>query len=90
MMKLPRNYWVYAVVFIVVLFLAGNQGFRTMVRRYWELHKLRGELELLKKENSLLQKEVYYLEGDTSYVERIARKELGLISPGEVEYRFKK
>jgi cell division protein FtsB len=79
---------IIGVLLLGILF--GNAGFRTMVRRYWELGKLEKELDTLRKENLLLKREVYYLEGDSSYIERIARRELGLISPGEIEYRFKK
>jgi len=61
-----------------------------MIRRYWEIHKLQNEIVQLKKENTLLKQQIYLLEEDTSYIERIARKELGLISAGEVEYRFEK
>ena len=73
----------------MAFFLFGNAGFRKMVRRYWEINRFQSELASLKKENVLLRKEVYFLEKDPSYIERIARRELGLISPGEVEYRFK-
>lgn len=75
---------------IVVVFLFANSGFRRLVRRYWELYELKGELSQLEKENQLLKREVYLLENDSTYIERIARKELGFIAPGEVEYRFKK
>ncbi|OGS17319.1 MAG: hypothetical protein A2219_03560 [Elusimicrobia bacterium RIFOXYA2_FULL_50_26] len=85
-----RRFVVYIIVALVMAFLFGNTGFRTLVRRYWELHKLNGQFGDLKKENRLLRKEVYLLENDKSYIEHIARKELGLVSPGEVEYRFKK
>ena len=47
-------------------------------------------LEKLKKENVLLRREAYMLEKDPSYIEHAARRELGLVSEGEVEYRFKK
>ena len=70
--------------------LFGNEGFRKYIRRHWELRKLKSQLSHLKKENARLKREVYFLENDSSYIERIARKELGLIAPGEVEYRFKK
>ncbi|MBN1823803.1 MAG: septum formation initiator family protein [Endomicrobiales bacterium] len=76
-------------IIALLLFLFGNAGFRKMLRRYWEMHKLKQELVSLKKENALLKKEVYFLESDPTYIERIARKELGLISPDEVEYRFR-
>ena len=74
----------------IVVFLCGNEGARRLIRRYFETHTLRNELVLLKRDNVLLQKEVYLLERDTTYIERIARKELGLVSKDEVEYRFKK
>lgn len=89
-MKLPQRSGYIIGGIVLVLFLFGNSGFRKMIQRYWEIHRLRAELEQLKKENTLLRKEVYYLEQDSSYIERIARRELGLVSPGEVEYRFKK
>jgi cell division protein FtsB len=88
-MRIPRRtgYIVGGVVLCLIIF--GSGGFRAMVRRYWEIHTLELERERLKKENVLLQREIYYLEEDSSYIERIARKELGLLAPGEVEYRFK-
>jgi cell division protein FtsB len=89
-MKIAARTWVIIGIVALILFLLANGGSRTMFRRYWEMHRLRLELEQLKKENALLRKEAYFLEEDSSYIERIARKELGLVSSGEVEYRFKK
>lgn len=71
------------------LFVFGNDGFRKLIRRYWEIHTLKVEMVQMKKENALLRREIYFLEEDSSYIERIARKELGLLAVGEVEYRFK-
>ena len=82
---------IYTIIgVIVLLFLLLNEGSRKLVRRYWEIYKLKEQISQLQHENELLKKEIYLLENDSSYIERIARKELGLISPGEVEYRFKK
>ncbi|MHB9156223.1 MAG: FtsB family cell division protein [Endomicrobiales bacterium] len=89
-MKIPRRTAYIIGGAVLCLFLFGNSGFRKMLQRYWEIHRLNTDLERLKKENVLLRKESYYLEEDSSYIERIARRELGLIAPGEVEYRFKK
>lgn len=89
-MKISRKSWYYIGAVAAILFLFGNSGSRTVIRRYWDMNKLKAELEELKKENNLLKKEVYLLENDTSYVEQIARKELNLISKNEIEYRFKK
>jgi cell division protein FtsB len=87
---LPRNKYYIIGTILVLAFLLGNAGFRGMVRRYWEMGTLRDELAALKKEHMLLKREVYFLEGDPSYIERIARRELGLIAASEVEYRFTK
>lgn len=89
-MKLPKNTAYIALGVIVLLFLLANPGSRRLIRRYWEIYKLNGELQQLKKENSMLKRNIYLLENDASYIERIARKELGLIAPGEIEYRLKK
>ena len=89
-MKIPyRNIYFWGII-AVFIFLSANAGFRKMIRRYWQMNRLTNELVQLKKENALLKKEIYLLEEDPSYIERIARKELGLISPDEVEYRFEK
>lgn len=89
-MKLSRRTILIIISVILVLFLFSNAGFRRMIRRYWEIHTLKTELINLKRENMLLEREVYFLEKNESYIERIARKELGLIAPGEIEYRFEK
>lgn len=90
LMKIPRKISIIVGVGLVVVFLFGNSGFRKMLRRYWEINHLQTELGNLKKESTMLQKEVYVLQQDKTYIERMARKELGLVSQGEVEYRFKK
>lgn len=79
-----------AVCAAAALFLFLNEGFRTVVRRYWELRKLSGKLEQMKKQNATWRREIYLLERDASYIEYTARKDLGLNSPGEIEFRFKK
>lgn len=89
-MKLPQRSGYIIGGVVLVLFLFGNSGFRKMIQRYWEINRLNASLEQLKKENSLLKREAYHLEHDPSYIERIARRELGLVSQDEVEYRFKK
>jgi cell division protein FtsB len=82
---------IYIILSILLLiFLLGNEGARKVMRRYWEFYKLKGEISQLKHENALLNKEVYLLENNQSYIEQAARRELGLIAPGEVEYRFGK
>ena len=88
---MPGKKTVYIILGVVFLaFLLFNSGSRKLVRRYIDMYKLKGEIAQQKRENGILKKEIYLLENDQSYMERIARKELGLVAPGEVEYRFKK
>jgi cell division protein FtsB len=88
---MPSKKTIYIVLGVLfVCFLFGNSGSRKLVRRYFDIYKLKSEISQQKRENILLKKEIYLLENDQSYIERIARKELGLVAPGEVEYRFKK
>jgi cell division protein FtsB len=89
-MKFKRSkLFTIAVIGVAVILLA-NSGARKVYQRYWELKNLSAELEQSKKENALLRKEIYFLENDPSYIEKMARRELGLVSHGEIEYRFKK
>ena len=89
-MKIDRRKIIILVLAAAALYLFLNEGARTVVRRYWELHTLSFRLEQLKKQNSTWRREIYLLEHDVSYIEYTARKDLGLNSPGEIEYRFKK
>ena len=61
-------------------------------RFYWqkkrELKELRAELEQLKQSNTMLAAEVERQKTDPRAIEQVARRELGLIQPGEIEYRF--
>ena len=84
-----RTVFTIGIIGIVLLLLA-NAGARKIYQRFWEMRTLKAALEQTKRENMLLRKEVYFLKNDPSYIEKMARRELGLVSQGEVEYRFKK
>ena len=77
-----------AVILLIFLFLFANQGFRKMMYNRRELKKLEAEIKKLKQQQTLLLKELALAKHDLPYLERIARKDLGLIQPGEIEYRF--
>ena len=89
-MKFKPGKWFIVIVAGVAVVLLANSGARKIYQRYWELKSLGDELKQSQKENALLRKEVYFLENDPSYIEKMARRELGLVSKGEIEYRFKK
>lgn len=81
---------VLLIVSVTVGFLFANNGFRSLVTHYNEVVKLKKDLSELERRNTKLKREIYLLEKEDSYIEDIARRELGVISKDEVEYRFKK
>ena len=81
------------VILIIILaaetaFLAFNQGSRTFASRFMKTRELQKSIEAANYQKSLLKKSLYLLENEPSYLERMARDELKVISPGEIEYRF--
>ncbi|MEW5919894.1 MAG: septum formation initiator family protein [Bacillota bacterium] len=66
----------------VAVYLYAGQAFA-----YWqakaELKKLSVRMEMLKEENMALEEEIVLLQ-DKEYLEIRARKELGLVRPGEI------
>lgn len=66
----------------------GNQGFRSLVRNYLELRKLRGEIAALKEDEARSADRLSLLRSGDGAVERLARRELGYVKKGEIEYRF--
>jgi cell division protein FtsB len=77
-----------AVSGALAVFLLGNQGFRGLVRNWVELRHLRGEIAALEKKESNEAQRLEALRAGGSSFERLARRELGYIRKGEVEYRF--
>ena len=76
-----------AVFFLLALFF-GNQGFRSLVGNWLELRRLRGEIVSLEIEQAKLESRLASLKNGEAPLERIVRKELGFVKPGEIEYRF--
>lgn len=66
----------------------GNQGFRSLARNWFELRELRRELASLEEEQARLSERLKTLRSGDAALERLARKELGFIKKGEIEYRF--
>ena len=76
----------FAVLMLAVLF--GNRGFRRLVSGTLQLRSLQRETERLKGEEGALQRDIAAASGDEAAIERAARRELGYLKSGEVEYRF--
>ena len=54
-----------------------------------QIASLESEIEKVRESNEKLTKEIYSLKNDPLYIEKLARKELGLIRSGEVIYKLK-
>ena len=87
-MKTALNWkWILLGLFILGLFLS-SEGSRSYWKRKRHLKELQAKLELARAENKSLALEIQRLENDPRAIEQIARRDLGMIQPGEIEYRF--
>jgi cell division protein FtsB len=66
----------------------GNAGFRSLVSNWLELRRLRGEIVQLDRDEKDLDAKLKSLRAGDGAVERAARRDLGYIKKGEIEYRF--
>src|SRR5262245_38042502 len=73
----------FAAAFIIVNGLVGERGLLAMLRAQHEYDQLSAEISRQRAENARLRDEVRRLTDDPSAIEEIARRELGLIRPGE-------
>jgi len=72
----------------MAVLLLGNRGFRRLVSNWFLLRRLSAERKALDQEEGLLKKAIVAARSDDRALEAKARKELGYLKPGEVEYRF--
>ncbi|MDR3124798.1 MAG: septum formation initiator family protein [Endomicrobium sp.] len=85
MKRFKIRYILLIILFCVLVF---NEGNRTLCRRFFELRKLKMDIVSAKRQKEILKKRIYYLENEPSYIERMVRSELNVLSSGEIEYRF--
>ena len=69
--------------------LAGDKGFFEMLRARGQHAELTGAIHDLRAENARLRDEARRLKEDAATIETLARRELGLIRPGEVLFVVK-
>ena len=79
--------WIVAVAAVTGFFLSSD-GVRNFWQRKHHLQKLEEKLEQMRRENTNLASEIHRIKTDPRVMEQYARRELGLIQPGEIEYRF--
>jgi len=73
---------------IIVFLVFVAPTFWQLIKQIREKNFLQNYLQQLKVENVQLRKKIEKMEKDPLTVERIARKQLGMVKPGEIEYRF--
>jgi cell division protein FtsB len=83
----------YLVVFLLLMTLLITFGNRGLVDNYLMTKRL-AELKLVnegvKEENSELKKKIIMLRSDLTYIESLARNELGMVKKGDMVYRLSK
>jgi cell division protein FtsB len=81
--RLLVSFFGFVVCVLVVDALVGDQGLVATIRARQQYNRLASDLARLRNENMGLREEARRLREDPAAIEEIARRELGLMSPGE-------
>ena len=77
------------VCVMVVNALVGDQGLIARTRARKQYNQLAADLARIRSENAGLREEAQRLREDPAAIEELARRELGLMSPGETLFIIK-
>lgn len=88
-MKVGR-YMVILILFAALLITFGNRGLWDSYRMNQRLCELQDSNETIVRENAALKQEIDLLETNLSYIEMIARNELGMVKQGDIVFRISK
>lgn len=80
---------VFIATVIIVDGLVGDRGLLAMLRARQEYDQLADTIARLRAENARLREEAHRLATDPAAIEEIARRQLGLIKPGEKVFIIK-
>ena len=80
---------VFVTVVLVVDALVGDKGLMQTIRARRQHRELVASLEELRRRNAGLREHIRQLREDPSAIEALARKELGLVRPGELLFIVK-
>lgn len=85
-----RTYLIPAgcLAFILFFTVFGERGLLRIYEMRQEKQRIDDKVSELKTENDKLRTEIAALHNDRYHLERIARKDLGLVKPNEVIYQF--
>jgi len=73
----------FVAAVVIVDALVGDRGLLAMLRARHQYDQLAGTIARQRAENARLREEVRRLRDDPAAIEEIARRDLGLIRPGE-------
>jgi cell division protein FtsB len=88
-MKIGR----YLVVFLLLMALLITFGNRGLVDNYFvskRLSQLKSQCNEIATENNDLKRKILLLRNDLTYIEALARNELGMVKEGDIVYRLAK
>ena len=88
-MKIGR----YLVVFLLLMALLITFGNRGLVDNYLvskRLAQLKSQGNEITTENNALKRKILLLRNDLTYIEALARNELGMVKEGDIVYRLVK
>ncbi len=88
-MKIGR-YLALFVFLMGLLITFGNRGLLDNYMMEKRLSSLKEENQEIMRENNRLKNTVVLLRGDLSYMETVARNELGMVKEGDRVYQFAK
>jgi len=86
--KVHRKIIILIVITGVIIFLFANKNFQTLLILKREIAQLKQRIISLEQENKGLKEELETMKNDPEYAESMARREMGLIKPGETKYKF--
>ena len=87
--RIVRTLLLFIAAVIVVDALVGEQGLFAMLRARRQAEELAATIARQRAENARLREEVRRLTDDPAAIEEVARRELGLIRPGEKVFIIK-
>ena len=87
--RIVQTLLLFIAAVIVVDALVGEQGLFAMLRARRQAEELAASIARQKAENARLREEVDRLDHDPAAIEEVARRELGLIRPGEKVFIIK-
>jgi len=88
-MKIGR-YLVVFLIFMALLITFGNRGIVDNYLMSKRLAQLKLQNGMIVVESDELKRKILLLRSDLSYIESIARNELGMVKKGDVVYRLSK